>query len=363
MKITRQISETFQVTNLLATVMVIAIHYNTKRHIPVADPVDLNFWIQEFLTNGVARMAVPFFALSAGLFFFLNYKGSENYIPNLKKRYSSILIPYLLACSFIFFANYLDFGIWKGQPYPITPAILLNDIVLHPQSVQFWFLRDLIVLCVMSPVLFLVITRMGELYMALLALLWLTDTEALPLIAERELIAIETLFFFSVGAYLSIKKVNFESVLADKSMPFILSVGVAFFVLIGVRIQLDPYSSFRQAGDYFSMSLALYKVAIIAGLYWTLIVSYRLRFSKLIYLSSFTYFAFLYHLMPLSKFVTKSATYIVDDSHQFYLAFPVATISVFLIAILLNRYIERVYALLTGNRTPDKVLSRTSNTI
>ena len=74
MKITKEASISFQIANLIATILVIAIHYNSKHHIDYYD-LSFNFYLQEYITNGIARIAVPFFALSAGIFFFINYQG------------------------------------------------------------------------------------------------------------------------------------------------------------------------------------------------------------------------------------------------------------------------------------------------
>ena len=62
--------------------------------------------------------------------------------------------------------------------------------------------------------------------------------------------------------------------------------------------------------------------------------------------------------MPLSKFVTKATSLFIDDEYLFYINFPVATLSVFLLAILFNSKLQPVYNVVTGSRSPDKVLKR-----
>lgn len=359
MTVDKKLSQTFQIANLIATCLVISIHYNSKMHIPISNMGDWNFLIQEFITNGIARIAVPFFALSAGFFFFLKYKNIQDYKSNIRKRYSSLVIPYLIACSFIFVIDYIHFGILKELPYTLTLQSIADDIILHPLSVQFWFLRDLIILCILSPLLFLLIKHLSTLFVFILLILWSTNTQITPLLSGRELITIETLTFFSIGAYISIKKIKINSITNSTIIPIIIS-GLLFVVLIAIRIYIDPTTSFKNLGSTIGVSIILYKVTILVGLYWLLITSSHLLNEKLIYLSSFTYFAFLYHLLPLSKVITKSASLIMDDEYQFYITFPLATLLAFSLAIFVNRYFDHLYKITTGNRTPDKILKRLS---
>jgi fucose 4-O-acetylase-like acetyltransferase len=92
MNIDRKISGTLMSANLIATILVIAIHYGTKG----TEPGTLNYIFQEFLTNGVARIAVPFFALMSGYFMAATLH-KKSYIDVLLNKANSLLIPFLVA--------------------------------------------------------------------------------------------------------------------------------------------------------------------------------------------------------------------------------------------------------------------------
>ena len=65
----KKISSGLMVANLIATILIIAIHYTSKGHlIQLTEIGGWNYLFQEFITNGIARIAVPFFALFFGYF-------------------------------------------------------------------------------------------------------------------------------------------------------------------------------------------------------------------------------------------------------------------------------------------------------
>ena len=70
MYVKKEVSSTLMTSNLIATFFVIALHYNSKKAIDISEGYNWNYVLQEFLTNGVARVAVPFFAMISGFFLF-----------------------------------------------------------------------------------------------------------------------------------------------------------------------------------------------------------------------------------------------------------------------------------------------------
>ena len=60
-------------------------------------PISSAFLVQEFVANGIARSAVPlFFAISGYLFFHNLPFGFAQFVPKWKRRFRSLVIPYLL---------------------------------------------------------------------------------------------------------------------------------------------------------------------------------------------------------------------------------------------------------------------------
>ena len=80
----------------------------------------------------------------------------------------------------------------------------------------------------------------------------------------------------------------------------------------------------------------------------------------LVFLSGFSFFAYLFHLYPLQRIVTPISSRLAHEPFRFYLEFPLSTILVFSLAYVLSKYLEPLYRTMTGGRSPEKMLSRTA---
>ena len=114
------------------------------------------------------RLSVQLFFIISGYLFFLNLNNTKTVFIKIKKRINSLLIPYLLACTFFIT---LSLGI---ALLPIannymnwSPVYILKenwlDIIKHiyfdygggaPLAYHLWFLRNLIIIIAFSPLLF-----------------------------------------------------------------------------------------------------------------------------------------------------------------------------------------------------------------
>ena len=358
MDIKKETSSTLMVANLIATVFVIAIHYTSKDAIDISSGYTWNYFFQEFLTNGVSRVAVPFFAIISGFFLTNKIGGFQNYLNILRKKSRTLLIPYIVSSALILLLSialnsiFFPENVGKLKLYSIA-----RSIFAHPISLQFWFLRDLIILTVISPLILNNKYWYSYVIGALIALLWLLDIQIFPIVAGWYLINISTLFFFWLGGALF----RFNSVLnlLIESSTFVkILAHLVWFTLICVRIYLDPGLDVWYVRNYRIESLLLYKIAILIGIICIVQFSSLIKNNKsLISFSGFTFFAFLFHLVPLNFFTLITAR-IIDEPFAFYVNFPIATIAVFLLAHLTFKYLNWFYTLLTGGRGPEKMLKR-----
>ena len=59
--------------------------------------LNLNHIIQNYISQGITRIAVPLFFLISGIFYFLKFDlTSKIFLKKIKKRTKTLLIPYLL---------------------------------------------------------------------------------------------------------------------------------------------------------------------------------------------------------------------------------------------------------------------------
>ena len=114
----------------------------------------LNFSIQYFISQGLARFRVPMFFIISGYFFFLHTTGPENtIISKVVKRVRTVLVPYLLWSM----GSILTYALMQhpvgtrayfthNRVYTFIPQEILYKIFCDPIAYQLWFLRDLFLL-------------------------------------------------------------------------------------------------------------------------------------------------------------------------------------------------------------------------
>ena len=140
---------------------------------------EFGHWIKIFITFGIARCAVPLFFMFSS---YLQAKKNDSYKILLKKRAKSLLLPYLLWMTLLaFFYGGLKLIIAKiapqilGRPedtcltwsaldwihkiFGYKPKIDGSGFELPEFAAQFWFVRDLMILVILSPVLKLFIKK------------------------------------------------------------------------------------------------------------------------------------------------------------------------------------------------------------
>ncbi len=357
MEIKKEVSSTLMVANLIAIVLVIAAHYSSKGSIDTSKGYTWNYLFQDFMWNGVAQSTVPFFAMVAGFFLTGKVNNFQNYFKALKIKSRTLLLPYILASTLIFLPTVLKYILLQKNIVQFSFHSILMCVVLHPISVQFWFIRDLIIIVVISPL----ILNGGKLYFGaigvMLSFLWICDIQPFPIFAGWYLINMGVLFFFWLGGLLS-RFSNILDSLVKSNVMVKITLLIIWLLIIFIRVYIDPEFDFWYVRNYTIGSLLLYKTALFMGVVSLIQISSLIKNNKtIISLSGFTFFVYLYHLVPLLNFTILTARFI-DDRSSFYINFPIATIIVFSIAWFISRYFSNLYSLLTGGRTPNKTIKR-----
>lgn len=343
-------SDAFRIANLIAIFLVVAIHYNSKHYIDSSSDMGINYYFQEWLTNSIARVSVPFFAFVAGFFYYLKFRTIHDYLPQLRKRFWSLIVPYSIAVLIVLMHDSaLNFV--KNQEIEFSLAGF-GYYILHPQSVQFWFLRDLIIIVIfLCPFLHLLMKKYPALILSPLFIAWFTEFQFFPQLAGWYLINIEVLLFFSIGCFLGTNTGKLKSILSLCER-FSIPIIVLFLVLSVTRVLWAP-----QFAVWYGVygggigALILYKLVILSGLPVLYICSVPLRNSQvLIWLSTFSFFIFLYHIKPISTISINLASVFLSDPYIFYLSFPFALALSILFGYFLKTAFPRIYGYISGGR-------------
>ena len=187
-----------------------------------------------FFSRSGAQIAVPtFFVISGYLFFFkVNEWSKKVYVEKLKSRIHTLLIPYLLwiIIYIVLTGGYLFFKAWIGRIEweDVSEWYNNNNGLLGmfwlsnewgwdrlnlsgfptpmggPIAGPLWYIRNLMVLVILTPLIYIAIKRLKKWWLFFLAALYLGGVYLyIPGLRETDLL------FFSIGAYLGVNKLSF----------------------------------------------------------------------------------------------------------------------------------------------------------
>lgn len=344
------LSRTFSVGGVIAIFLIVAIHYHSKKYIDVTEGFGLNYLFQEWITNSIARFAVPFFAATSGFFYFLKFYNICCYLPQTKKRLFTLLTPYLISITIILLHD-ITLHIVKYHHIPLEKFDFIWNL-MHPDSVQLWFLRDLIIIAIfLSPAIYLAINWLPRLTILILSIIWFFEIQIFPIFFGWYFVNIETLLFFSVGGYFAKNMEIFKRYLAITERYF-FTIFFLFILLSLTRVLIAP--DFRvwygvEGGG--TVALSFYKLTIIFGLFSFMPTAKRLNSNKLLLISSpFSFFLFLYHIKPTSTISINLGSLFVADEYLFYIATPLTIIITLFAGWSIARLAPTIYAVISGGR-------------
>lgn len=178
----------------------------------ISNGTDLHY----FLGNVVGRIGVPLFYIISGYLFFQRYDNSlKCYKNKLKKRIFSLLVPYLMW-NFIAYLVYA-FITHTMQPEDFVQSFwVVNSKPGHsPADGPLWFVRTLMMLSIISPVMYCLNKNKYTAFISLiLLLLWLIGC---PGFNKGTIIGFT---LFNAGAWLAIR--NYDSYIKEPTISFFI---------------------------------------------------------------------------------------------------------------------------------------------
>ena len=246
MKEDKLISETISLLRFPLTVFVVFIHYNMGvRGFSLhgvtygLDAPEWFRWVTAFFSDVLPRTAVPLFYIISGYLFFRGGSfDTDVYRHKLRTRASTLLVPYLLwnvIAVFVqlshrlpflssvfpsahlmevqltplrlfhtFFDNYWNKGIL------VTPE---NDGMVselpYPADGPLWYVRDLMVMVLLAPVVWWLVRRAGRWLVIVLGAVWYLRPLLFPMWGDGwGTMLLDAAFFFSCGTFYGIRGLN-----------------------------------------------------------------------------------------------------------------------------------------------------------
>ena len=160
----------------------------------------------------LGETGVPGFFFISGFLFFLSKK---KYSQKLQTRIQTLLYPYIIWNAILITLYLIAFAIGHPQDingrnmedYSVLDYIRLfwdrgsfDDGNFVPLLCPLWYIRNLLIMCIISPLLYYIIRYAREVFIVIIALWWMTtyNNAFIP----------QTILFFSLGAYFSIFDIN-----------------------------------------------------------------------------------------------------------------------------------------------------------
>jgi surface polysaccharide O-acyltransferase-like enzyme len=200
------------------------------------------------MTHGLMRMSVCCFFLISGYFFFLKFDGSpQNYLRKLSSRCRTLLVPLLFWSNLVLLAFFIFQSLPATKPLFTGNRALVSEfgffdyldalfgIRYHPFAFQFWFIRDLLIFTVLSPLIYFLVRRIPLL--TGIALAWCYFTGIWPLdfrgLLPLGIPELHSTVFFTLGAWCAVsgRSIFFmDKVGGEAALLFCAAVLVQFFL-------------------------------------------------------------------------------------------------------------------------------------
>ena len=299
----------------------------------------------------IARVAVPLFFIFSGFLFF--YKSEEFtariYAKKLKKRVHTLLIPYLFwnilvivmyAVVGMLLPGTTEISIAKGYNVSDWLMTLWNHNGSgYPISAPFWFIRDLMVVSLFTPIIYWLTKTFNYYFPILLCLLWFMGWWF------NITFNIDALFFFTVGAYFSITKKSFVEFVKYRT----LLLGILYLVCA-------VFTFYAKSFDWY---IYISRMGILLGVAFAISLTAKFiekdKWKEQRFLTESSFFIFAYHVIAL-PIILRLLLFVVPcttDVRATILYFTWAILVIVLGLILyyfLKKWLPRTTAFITGGR-------------
>ena len=195
------------------------------------------------VSETLVKVAMPTFFVMSGYLFFVNATPhsdhrSENvtewnaktYWSKLRRRAKTLLVPYI---------------IWN-----IAMAVKLQtfslSIFIEPANMPLWFLRDLMIVSLLTPIIYIGVRKLGYWIFAILLPIYLTG-----LYAVQPGLTPYAICFFTLGGFLSIRKMDLiETCLKYETPSYVLTIllGIGMILTFHTPIFSPLMLCFRVVG-------------------------------------------------------------------------------------------------------------------
>lgn len=313
--------------------------------------------VHTFFVKYFLPIRVPLFFFFSGFLFFrgLEQFSKERYLKKLKTRFKTLFIPYVFwnfcFLFFILITKLFPLQFLGLSKFVFSFSTIVHSLwnyygyydycdCMHPINAPLWFVRDLMCMVLLSPVIYFLLKKAK---IAFLALVYIAYT--INLWQNIPGLDLRAITFFSTGAYFSIHGINFTKLFYGKAIKYMAVYAVLFFSCI--YFKNDSFDSY------------LINLSIISGIPFIIsLTSYfiekgTIRPNKK--LTDSTFFIFAYHAIVIGS-VSKIFIRLFSPISEIKLILLFFLIPIFIFFLgyivyhISKRILPRFTAFITGGR-------------
>ncbi|WP_405607793.1 acyltransferase [Polaribacter sp. Asnod1-A03] len=348
----KKLSEKIKVISFVLILLVLYIH--SGFHLDEIAGMGINFYVQRALGKMLGRCAVPLFYVISGYLFYFTAKNIQSVFDKMKKRFKSLVIPYLIGCLFfvsVFFilryvpgvsqfmnSNLSEF--FKESPKVMLYKTFINSGSGTPLAFHLWFLRDLILLVLTAPIWYFAFKYLRWYWVPLVAILAFYFSKTPQVYA---------LFWFALGGALPLTTFK----VLDRSS----SVRKIIVILLFLILCIVQLCTITWVG-WLSLKIPIIFIGVMAIWYaYDVLVpdDFNLESHRyLVYATSFTFFIYLFH-EPSLNVVRKIIVFLIGKNSLGYLISYLLSPWLFfftgtIVGLIFKKILPRAYGYAAGGR-------------
>jgi len=311
----------------------------------------ITFYIENFFSEGLVRVGLPFFFIISGYFLFLSMRRFDSITSYYKyavtKRMRSIVLPYLLWSVFWILVYVIIQSIPIVQQYLTRESFIevpigrkLEILLLDPIPYQLWYLRHLMLFVLILPVFYYSIKYLGIIVPLVVLLIWMKTW-------FLWIFGVQDIFFFVLGCYYGIHDKPFPNFKKSTTLILLITwvIGVA---IVTYLVLYNPDSLVFQG---MKKLLRIYGVLTV----WNLFTYIPQKLGNILAKGTvYTFFVYALH-EPLLSLVLGVTSRILPYSGAYHLIlyfsnFVFGSSLSVLLALFAQRYMNPVFKTLSGGR-------------
>ena len=294
-------------------------------------------FLKLLISQTLSKIAVPSFFLMSGYLFFANVENWtwQAYRKKIVRRLQTLLLPYVLWN--LLMAYKLRVWGWKVFWVFWSHVGVQNDIfgseqwMTAPANMPLWFLRDLMVVSLASPIIYWGVRKMKIWLILLLSVCYFIGSYAfIPGLSMY------SLYFFTIGTFLCVWKKDIIWYVRSREVPlyvFAALSGVAMMVTYRSEVFTSFLLVFRVVG---TIAFFAFAVHILSS------TSRRLP----LLLSASSYFIYLAHYVLFFSIIDTAIQWLLGDTATWalclhYLLAPLVKVVIFVFLFFIYYHIKK----------------------